>query len=211
MQVITGGARTFSALAYQNQHPDNQNYFAQKLSNFTQTFGDAVSTMANGFMANAGEIFDKFYGSEALRLAKAAVRKVKSIWDRDDIRELFGIGEIQQAKPVMQRWIMAEPTYRQMFHEQRCDGFSNSYVDMEPGAVGEAHYDYRRVMDGLMVHDEENEECDWSMTHYIEDLKEGDVDLELDEQLTIISVWDVVKMHAKAGGEDPGSVYGDQL
>lgn len=208
MQVITGGARTFSALAYQNQHPENQNYFAQKLQNFTQTFGDAVGSVAGGFMSNATDLFDKFYGSEAVRLAKAAVRKVKSIWERDDIRELFGIGEIQQAKPIMQRWIMAEPTYRQMFHEQRCDGFSNSYVDMEPGAVGEAHYDYRRVMDGLLVDDEEE---GWNMTHYIEDLREGDVDLELDEQLTILSVWDVVAMHAKAGGEDPGSVYGDKL
>lgn len=208
MQVITGGARTFSALAYQNQHPENQNYFAQKLQNFTQTFGDAVSNVAGGFMSNASELFDKFYGSEAVRLAKAAVRKVKSIWDRDDIRELFGIGEIQQAKLIMQRWIMAEPTYRHMYHEQRCDGFSNSYVDLEPGAVGDAHYDYRRVMDGLLVDDEEE---GWSMTHYIEDLREGDVDLELDEQLTILSVWDVVAMHAKAGGEDPGSVYGDKL
>lgn len=208
MQVITGGARTFSALAYQNQHPENQNYFAQKLQNFTQTFGDAVGSVAGGFMSNATDLFDKFYGSEAVRLAKAAVRKVKSIWERDDIRELFGIGEIQQAKPVMQRWIMAEPIYRQMFHDQRCDGFSNSYVDMEPGVVGEAHYDYRRVMDGLLVDDEEE---GWSMTHYIEDLREGDVDLELDEQLTILSVWDVVAMHAKAGGEDPGSVYGDKL
>lgn len=208
MQVITGGARTFSALAYQNQHPENQNYFAQKLQNFTQTFGDAVGSVAGGFMSNATDLFDKFYGSEAVRLAKAAVRKVKSIWERDDIRELFGIGEIQQAKPIMQRWIMAEPTYRQMFHDQRCDGFSNSYVDMEPGVVGEAHYDYRRVMDGLLVDDEEE---GWSMTHYIEDLREGDVDLELDEQLTILSVWDVVAMHAKAGGEDPGSVYGDKL
>lgn len=208
MQVITGGARTFSALAYQNQHPENQNYFAQKLQNFTQTFGDAVGNVAGGFMSNAGELFDKFYGSEAVRLAKAAVRKVKSIWERDDIRELFGIGEIQQAKLIMQRWIMAEPVYRQMYHEQRCDGFSNSYVDLEPGAVGDAHYDYRRVMDGLLVDDEEE---GWSMTHYIEDLREGDVDLELDEQLTILSVWDVVRMHAKAGGEDPGSVYGDKL
>lgn len=208
MQVITGGARTFSALAYQNQHPENQNYFAQKLQNFTQTFGDTVGSVAGGFMSNAADLFDKFYGSEAVRLAKAAVRKVKSIWERDDIRELFGIGEIQQAKPIMQRWIMAEPTYRQMYHDQRCDGFSNSYVDMEPGVVGEAHYDYRRVMDGLLVDDEEE---GWNMTHYIEDLKEGDVDLELDEQLTILSVWDVVAMHAKAGGEDPGSVYGDKL
>jgi hypothetical protein len=208
VQVITGGARTFSALAYQNQHPENQNYFAQKLQHFTQTFGDTVGSVAGGFMSNAAELFDKFYGSEAVRLAKAAVRKVKSIWERDDIRELFGIGEIQQAKPIMQRWIMAEPTYRQMFHDQRCDGFSNSYVDMEPGVVGEAHYDYRRVMDGLLVDDEEE---GWNMTHYIEDLKEGDVDLELDEQLTILSVWDVVRMHAKAGGEDPGSVYGDKL
>lgn len=211
MQVITGGPRTFSAIAFQNQHPDNQNYFAQKLQDLRNTFGDSLNEVAGGFMANAGQLFDKFYGSDAMRAARGALRKVKSLWDRDDIRELFNITELQQAKPVMQRWNMAEPTYRKLYHQQICDGYSGSYVDMEPGVVGEAHYDYRRVTDGLMVDHEDEDGEGWMMTHYIEDLKEGDADLEIEDVGSILSCWELIKMHTKKREEDPLSPLGGKM
>lgn len=212
MQVITGGARTFTALAFQNQHPDNQGYFAQKVADLTNTFGDTLSDIGNGFMSGAAALYDSFYGSDAMRAARAAVRKVKSLWDRDDIRALCGIGEQQDAKPVMQRWLMAEPTYRELYHQQRVDGYSDEYVDMEPGAVGNDHYDYRRVTDGLLVTVEDpDSDHDWEMVHHIEDLREGDVDLEIDQVSDILESWRHRAMHVVAGGKDPGSKYNDNM
>lgn len=208
MQVITGGARTFSALAYQNQHPDNQNYFARKLTEFSANLTDAGAA----FFSDAAAIYDKFNGSEAMQLARAAVRKVKGIWDRDDVRAMTEIDQTQNAKPVMQRWLMANPTVRHVWQEQRCDGFSDTYKDMHPGTIGESHYDYRRVMDGLLVEikDEDGEDS-WMISHYVDELLPGDIPLELEDQLDIGTTWAFVEMYMKAGGRDPVSPYDTKL
>lgn len=208
MQVLTGGARTFSALTYQNQHPENQSYFMHKFN----TFNDNLTDAGKSFLAGAAELYDKFNGSEAMRLAKATLRKVKSIWDRDDIRELFGIGELQHAKPIMQRWIMACPEVRSVWQDQRCDGYSDTYQDMHPGKIGADHYDYRRVMDGVLEEfvDDEGEDS-FMIVSYIDDLVEGDVELALEEKLDILSTWDMLRMHMSSGGEDPTSPYAGKL
>jgi len=207
VQVLTGGARTFSALTYQNQHPDNQGYFMRKVQGFAENLTDA----GKAFFSDAVELYDRYNGEEAIRLAKAAVRKVKSIWDRDDIRELVEMGKIQHAKPIMQRWIMAAPAVRHVWQAQRCEGYSDSYVDMHPGTVGETHYDYRRVMDGTMVTLVEDDDADWMITHYIDDLVEGDRDLDLEEKVDILNTWEALRIFMDAGGEDPTSPYATKL
>ena len=54
---------------------------------------------------------------------------------------------------------MAQPDIRSLYHKGHCDGYSDTYVDMEPGLVGEQHYDYRRVMDGVV----EETETGWGL------------------------------------------------
>jgi hypothetical protein len=107
----------------------------------------------------------------------------------------------------MQRWIMAEPTVRELYHDQRCDGFSDTYVDMEPGKVGEEHYDWRRVMSGVVRYDDDTVVAKF----YMDDLREGDRELDSWEKISIVGSWEVLKIAVSQMNEDPTSVFGDKL
>jgi hypothetical protein len=149
-----------------------------------------------------------FNGSEAMRLAQAAINRAGSVFQADTIRDLYQIGELQNAPLVMQRFIMANPVVRDLYHQQRCDGYSDTYLDMEPGAVGLAHYDYRRVITGMVMEDEEH---GWKIVHCLDELKEGDRPLQIEEKDIVLSVWDVVEARIREGKDDPTSPTGGSL
>ena len=143
-----------------------------------------------------------------MRVARNAIRHVASIFDEDTIYGFKTLEDTQTAKPVMQRFIMAMPQLREMYHEQRVDGYSSSYVDLQPGVVGEDHYDYRRVTDGVMMESEDGDDLVWT-THF-EDLLENDRALDISEQADILNTWDLVS-GLIAQRHDPTDVYGGRL
>lgn len=213
--VVVGGTREFNALCYPEQHPGTRRFFDQQFDRASQVVG-AMGDYAMGFFNRAKEAYETTYNSDAVRHARAVARLVGGAFQRDRIQPLRKMEDFQTAGMRMQRWIMAEPTVRQLYHEQGCDGYSNTYVDMEPGKVGVAHYDYRRVMNGIVnLTTEELEdgtvEHGWSSTTWGERLKEGDVELDFDEQATVINCWAALKTLVGEGGEDPVSVYGTML
>lgn len=96
---------------------------------------------------------------------------------------------LQEANLTMQRWIMANPQVRELYLGQDICGYSDEYVDLDPGKMGEDHYDYRRVMNGI-IRDEPN--GDYTITHYYEDLHIGDRELEFYEQEPILHTWSAI-------------------
>ncbi len=203
-QVVYGGSQEFDALIYGYQHPGTLQY----LENQFQNVGNHLTEYGKKFYEQARNLYEQFEGSAAIRATRAALQKVSSIFQRDEVRSLWELSEIQNAPLTMQRWIMAEPTVRRMYHDQRCDGYSDSYVDLYPKAIGDDHYDYRRVKQGII---EEPEEGPWHYTTYFDDLVEGDRELNLDEQIAILSTWEVVCSLMAKGEDDPTSVFGNKL
>ena len=112
----------------------------------------------------------------------------------------------------MQRWIMANPDVRKLYHEQRIDGYSDTYEDIHENSIGESHYDYRRVMNGIVV-DNDDEEADygWSSVTYFEDLAEEDRELRIDEQYDILSSWHYLQRYLAVGKEDPTSLFNGDI
>ncbi len=143
-----------------------------------------------------------------MQLARQLGKKVESMWKTDDIRPLTMIQDIQNATMLMQRWIMACPEVRTLYHNQGCEGYTGSYVDVDPGLVGDQHYDYRRAMDGLVVFDDQG---DWSATTYFDELRDGDRDLLLDEQIDIQTTWEAMRYHVTRNKDDPTSMTGAAL
>lgn len=205
-QVIVGGPREFNALVYGQKHPGTLQFLETQLYQPSPMLND----MGQRFFADSAEIFERFNGADAQRIAQAAIRKVKAIFQPNTVRSLWDLADLQNANPVMQRWIMAQPDIRQAYHEQRLDGYSDSYVDMHPGQVGADHYDWRRVHNGLYV-EQDHADYDWKHTQYFEDLLEGDRELTLEEKVDILSTWDVVQMHLQAAKDDPTSPFGGKL
>lgn len=203
VQVVYGTSEDFDALIYGANHPTTIQYLQNQATNFSQTLTDA----GRNFISSTQHLFEKLNGSDAMRLARAALRKAGSAFQRDEVRSIWEMGEMQNAPFTMQRWIMANPVVREKYNAQLCDGYSGTYVDMFPGTRGMDHYDFRQVMDSQLVENEDG----WEIHHYFEDLIEGDRQLSFDEKIDILSTWDIVAAMMKEGGEDPTSVFGSKL
>lgn len=180
-------------------------YVGEQYDHMSQFLNDR----ARQWMSQSREIFQRTDYDTLMRTSRAVSRQLKGAFREDIIRPYYGIDEFQTAGPTMQRWIMAEPTVREMYHGRECDGYTGTYVDLSPGRIGEYHYDYRRVMDGVVVVDEETGH--WHADSHLEPLYEGDRDLLPDEQMDILRSWDHLRRHLLAGEEDPTSPWNGSL
>lgn len=201
--VIIGDDRMFSAAAFGQQDWRAQEFLSQQYENIS----GQLTSAGQQFFAAAQNIYEQLSGSQAMRMARAAGRKVRSLWNSDEIQKILDIAAMQHAPPVMQRWIMAEPTTRKLYHEQRLDGYQGTYIDTNPGDIGEDHYDYRRVMNGIVVEDEDG--AAYATTYYDDLLEE--IELTIEEQTDIIQTWDAVKAAIRKGSEDPTSRWAADL
>ncbi len=122
------------------------------------------------------------------------------------------LADLQCAQPIMQRYMMANPMVQQYYFDNRIEGYSDSYVSIDHGKIGEANYDYRRVMNGIVIDVEEPDgSLTWVAPQYYEDLREGDRELDMQEQSTILKSWDILELFLHAGKEDPTSIYGAKI
>ena len=181
-----------------------------KAMEFLSTQYNNISTYAKDtsmeFFNNARAMFDRLSGSTAMRMARQAGALVGAMWDADEIRRLRTILDIQLAKSTMQRWNMANPVLRQLYHDQRVDGYSETYVDNHPNDIGENHYDYRRVMNGIAVEVDDRLLC----TTYPDELYD-ERELNIEEQTDILMTWQEIERIIAEGKEDPTSKWGNSL
>lgn len=212
MIEIEGGRRAFRALAFGDQRtPATMAFLQGQAAMLPEMMSMAVSDTSRAFLQQAQTIYQESQSAEAMRLARLALEKAHGIRQLDVVRPIWELGQLQNAPQVMQRWIMAEPFVRQMYIEQRIDGYSGSYVDIRPGEVGADHYDYRRVMNGVMVVHDETAETDWTVTAYFDPVEPNDIELVPAQQHDIVSTWDVVRACIKHGVDDPTNQGGGKL
>lgn len=209
-QIFDGGIQTFDAMVYGMPHPGTITYLASQVHQPTT----ALTTSGQAFFQDAQEMFDRYNGSDALRLIAAVNRGDQSSWLKNNIRYMHTVDDLQQAPVAMQRWIMAEPTVRKMYLRNQIDGFSDSYVNLQGDGIGPNHYDWRRATDGLIEIDEtpyDEGEYGWHSTTYYEDLLPDDRDLTLQEQVDIRDTWGAIRKLIKSGERDPTSRYDTDL
>ena len=205
MQVIYGGNNVYNAILYGEQHPDNQRYFQRQIESISETLTD----IGRSFFANVNDLYEQYNGAEAMRIARAAINNAQSLFRPNVVQSIFTMADMQTAPMVMQRWIMANPVVRDLYHQRRCDGYSDTYKDIYPGDVGDTHYDYRRVMDGVVQTNDEDDT--WSVKFYLDELSDGDRDLLADEKVDILNTWEIAEMFIKAGLKDPTSPWDSDL
>lgn len=166
-------------------------YLQQQMDIMQNTYGNYGGELMNNSLYNSlQQSYDVITNSLRTHsinqeLSMANMKIVDDYFDR-----LTTFEEIQQANGTMQRFIMAQPDLRQAWLNKECDGYSDSYIDIDPGSVGDDHYDYRRVMDGVTQIDENG---DSYFMIYDEDLYEGDTDLDFEAQCKILDTWSAIK------------------
>jgi len=203
-QILEGGRAGLHALLYGDSHPGTDQYFESQrgsaFSHLTQT--------AQRFVAEAADRFGFMAKESTQRIIHNVRRQASWAWHGDYIRPLLTVSDLQVAAPTMQRIVMAQPTIRRMYHRQQLAGYDGLYVDNQPGVVGDEHYDYQRVMNGIIVDtvDEDGEPAiEW--TEYLDHVQDGDRKLTFIEQLDSLNTWGAALAAVKARLKDPTSRF----
>ena len=185
----------------------------QTTVNFFEQVKDRIQQKAgifkDEFIQTSNQIFDSVYSARALELTRAAINKAGALFDADIIKQLHTLSEFQVAKPTMARFIMANPMVRERFIDGRCEGYGESYFDYQPGIVGENHYDYRQVMDGVVQQCPDTGDAFYKW--YCEELREGDEQLSAGQKLDILKSWTNVEHLMSLAAKDPTSPWNCDL
>lgn len=201
---VSGGMDTFRALAYGEQHQNNLDYMRNVVEYGTSTW----NASADRFKESIRNTYDRYVSGDAQRRIKAARRQLKGMFSTNQYRYLRTIGDLQAPPKCMMGYLMAEPTIRRRYKEQRCDGYSGEFVDLYPNHDVKDNPLYRDVMNGIVVETEDG----WEATSYAPEIfDEDDVELQFDEQVDIINSWETMASAVLRGEEDPTSRYNGSL
>lgn len=205
---VSGDIGTFDALLYGAPDQGTLNFIHSQMSAPSRVLESARSF----FETQTQALYQAFSSSDAVRKAQALMRTVTHAWDQDIIRPLYDLSDLQQAKYQMQRWVMACPEVRDAYQAGRISGYAGDYIDVEPGARLNDHYDYRRAMNGLMQDyvNEAGEDC-WKAVTYLDDLRDQDIPLSLADQVEVQQTWDIIRRHIKRREVDPTSKYNEMM
>lgn len=166
-----------------------------------------ISSAASSFFDQARSVHQMISSSDAVQALRNLTAKVTDMWSSNQIARIGSLEGLQTASPINQRWIMADTNVREMYLSNSIEGYHDSYVNLHGTEVGDGHYDFRRVMSGIITPTVNRGE----IKQYHEILKEGDEHLTLHEKVDIINNWNLVNTHLDAGELDPTSPIGNRL
>lgn len=204
--VLNGTSSMFDAMVFGNGNRSGIEYVTQLNEAFMNNVAAPVLDMYHGIMNHS---MFQTYREDAMRQLKALGQNIASAFQTNGVNELYDVGQIQHASEVMQRWIMANPEVRELYHQNRIDGYSDSYVDRAPNVSGIDHYEYRRVTSGITMQHPGSEE--YERYNWTEVLLHHDDELTFDEQISILYTWNRVQAAIAKRQEDPTSKWGGQL
>jgi len=175
--------------------PGQSQVMESYLYNQVASVASTLNEVGQKFMSTNREIYNRLNNSELMMQAKALLRNKVGLNNPNVIKYLSTLDMIQDSSPYMQNYIMANPNIRELYTKQMCNGFSDTYVDIDPGTIGDSHYHYRRVVDTVLIDNEE----EWICKNYYEELLPEDRDLDIYEKADILSTWEVMNLFIKEG------------
>lgn len=210
MSYIAGGYDAIDAVFGTGRPTQSaMQYFENQYQNMMTMAASVGNTALQQIYNVAQQTYQYVMDTRPWELAEALQRQASHMFDPNAIRPLTVLAELQTAKPVMQRWMMAQPEVRQMWVDGRIDGYSATYQDAQPGMIGAQHYDYRMATTGMIDINEETE--DWAAVNYVEELVEGDRVLSFNEKVDIRISWASCLHAMQTQQYDPTSVWNNKL
>ncbi|QZA71017.1 hypothetical protein AH06_247 [Erwinia phage AH06] len=214
MSVMSGGFGAVNALMSSGRPTQGaMEYFNNQYQGMLQAAQNVGSVAMQQIYQIATNTYENLMQTRPWELAEAALRQTVHMFDPNTVRQLLNISDLQTAKPVMQRWVMAQPEIRELYQQQRIDGYSETYEDAQPGRVGADHYDYRRATNSMVQFNgsEEAPMESWqAVTHY-ERLVGSDQELSFYEKRDIQVTWDACLNLMATQAYDPTSIFNMKL
>ncbi len=171
-------------LLYGNKNHMVANYVSAQLQNMGTVFNEFGSKMYANLQNSYNFLTDKLAQYNIMSQLSTQGANIAN----NQYESLYSFSALQTANITMQRWVMAHPEVKKLYLDQNLDGYSETYKNVFGNTVGEADYNYRRVMDNVLVDTEDG----FVVRTYNEDLIPGDVELDRYEKLTILNTYDAI-------------------
>lgn len=184
-------------------------YFDNQYQNMLSAAQNVGNTALQQIYQIAQQTYNHVMDTRPWEIAEALMRQTTHMFDPNAVRPLTTLAELQTAKPVMQRWIMAMPEVREMYQNNQIDGYSATYEDAQPGTIGVSHYDYRRATNSMV--DLNQETGDWQSTTFVEEMAEHDRELSFHEKVDVKVTWGECLRQMQTQAYDPTSVWNNKL
>lgn len=209
-QVVVGDREVLDQIMFGSPPPILQQYLASTQQRFMGTLNEIGVQFAN----TANNLFARLDSSEAMRLARAALRTVEIFGVADVIKEISSLEQLRIAPSTMIPYIMACPELTDLYNEGVIDGYAGrwnptSYSNLR----GWDNPYYAQVMQGQMTftEDEESGNVVYECTSIMEDDFFDDLPALLPEEADDIqTTWDHVRWYIKAK-QDLTSVYESEI
>lgn len=200
IQVVDGGSTSFDALFFPRQNPINTHYIQQNISNVMQKLNESGRNFFQSTLNTTAKLFDPDEIAKATRHLTTMAKNF--FFDPNNIYPITTLDDLQTASLQMQRWVMAEPSIRQAYLSQQIDGYSDTYVNVGGDSIGNTHWDYRRVMSGIITPNNSNHYVNF----FMDEGEEHDRELTTYEKFDILSTWEIAKLMLD-NGLDPTNPY----
>lgn len=196
---IDESSNVMSNLIYGNNGFQMDNMVRDYLINqrHTNTYG-----LGTEFYDSMLARYDQIQNSEPIRAAKAIYRKMVNGIDNyfnNQIVLLDTIGKMQNPPPVMFKYLVANPTVRDLRDKERIVAYSNVYNDPieDVTNIEDIKY-YRHVMNGI-IHKKDGE---LNCVRYLESSTTKST-ITIEEQLDIFYSWMNINYAILTGNDDP--------
>lgn len=180
------------------------NYLQGQINSLAATGSEYAKKIYDRSMA----VFNAINSDAVVMAAEAVLSQAESMMGQDMIEPLLTIPQLQGAQSIMQGYIMAHPVIRQAWYDGKLEGYSDTYVDPEPGQVGHEQELYRQVMNGVFV---PHEEMAYQYSLYNDRTSEKDKMLTIRKVAAIIESQEAAVEAYLAGERDPTSQYNASL
>lgn len=202
--LISGDNAIFDAMVYGQGNQSGHDYMAMLNNQFMQT----LTPDLYAYYTNIGNtVYAGINQADAMNRLRMLGNQYMEIFQPDAILYLQSLEHFQNANPIMQRWLMANPDVRTMYHRGEIDGYSETYVDYDPNMIAGQQYDYRRATANTWVMDQYG---NYTMTDWCDYVAEGDL-LSFEEKHAIQKSWDNMLGILDQRKKDPTSVWGSDI
>lgn len=164
------------------------------------------SRASEAFRSRTRELVTRVQESAIYRSTLASVRRLKHRGRLDVITQLIDEAAMQQATPIMQRIIMANPRVRSRYRKRMLEGYHGEYQEPNKWEYKHSDYTYRQIMNGVA----DLNEPEVTATTYHLDVAEEDIMSEFDRSEARIT-WAAINRVLDKGGDDPTSIYNARL
>lgn len=180
------------------------NYLQGQIDSLANTGGEYGQKIYERSMA----VFNAINSDVVVMAAEAVLSQAESMMGLNVIEPLLTVQQLQGAQPLMQNWIMTDPTIRQAWYDGKLEGYSDTYEDPEPNLVGHEQAAYRLLMNGVLV---PHEEASYQYSTYFDRENDKDRMLTIRQLAAIVDSQEAARNAFEDGELDPTSQYGASL